>query len=420
MKAKCLLLICASVAALIVSGCGKPATGPAPVRISLFTWTKPEELRVNQQLVAEFMRLHPNIKVELINEPSRRAMDKLQAMIAARNAPDVMSIHGAYFIPFADKGALLDLHPYVSRADFDLADFYPQLVELCRWHGKLYSLPRYTSVYVLFYNRDLFDAAGLKYPDDSWTWDTYLQATRKLTRPGADAGSQQFGCLIQFWGARLYPWLWANGGDLLSADRKHCTINSPECRQALQFLVDLRYKYQVTPATSAANPDQDLAMFTAGKIGMMMTGAWDIQMMHSAPGLHWDVAPLPKKKSRASLLGMENYAVSSTTRHPEEAWQLFSFLLSKQAQTVMAEKLEKQPSRQSVANASYVTATTSYNRRVFVEALAYAHIAPNVPNWERIKPLIDQPLDRLWLGQTTVPKATDDIVREVDKLLAKQ
>ena len=72
MKAKHFFLICGIITALAtLLGCGKPSTGPAPVRISLFTWTKPEELRVNQQLVAEFMRLHPNIQVELINEPSR-------------------------------------------------------------------------------------------------------------------------------------------------------------------------------------------------------------------------------------------------------------------------------------------------------------------------------------------------------------
>jgi len=419
MKAGKIILLLGLV---IFAGCSKPTTQTPsePVSITLFTWTKPEEMQVNQALVEEFMRAHPGINVELINEPGRRAMDKLQAMIAARTAPDVMSIHGAYFVPLADKGALLDLGPYVSRKDFDLPDFYPQLVDLCRWKGKLYSLPRYTSVYVLFYNKDLFDAAGLKYPDESWTWETYLAAAKKLTLPRRAAGSQQFGALIQFWGARLYPWLWANGGDLLSPDRKRCTINSPECQEALQFLVDLRYKWKVTPGTSPANPDQDLAMFASGRIGMMMTGAWDIQMLHNVPGLHWEVGPLPKKKVRASLLGMENYAISATTQHPEEAWQLFAFLLGKQAQAVMAEKLEKQPSRQSVANDAYLKAKVSYNRKVFVDALSYAHIAPNVPNWERIRPYIDQPLEKVWLGQLSVKEATEEIAREVDGLLGEQ
>jgi multiple sugar transport system substrate-binding protein len=419
--AKILVLIVIGLVVLV--GCGgsggeKPRAGNKKTKISLFTWTRPEELKQNQQLVDEFMQNHPDIEVELQNEPSQGAMDKLQTRISARNAPDVMSIHGAYFIPLADKGALLDLGPYVTEKDFELNDFYPQLVDLCKWNGKLYSLPRYTSIYVLFYNKDLFDAAKLKYPDETWTWDTYLAAAQKMTHPVA-GGKQQFGCLIQFWGARLYPWLWQNGGDLLDKNRKKCTIDSPACRQALQFLVDLRYKYKVTPATSASNTPQDLAMFTSGQVGMMMTGAWDIQNMNAAPKLRWDIAPLPKKKERASLLGMENYAISATTEHPKEAWELFKFLLGKHAQEVMGNTLEKQPSRQSVANGPYLSAKASYNRRVLVDALQYAHVAPNVPYWERIRPKIDEPQELIWLGKLSVDEGTKKICQGVDAELNK-
>jgi multiple sugar transport system substrate-binding protein len=411
--------LCALFVLLVVMvGCGGKGSS-SNTTISLFTWTSPDELRANQDLVNEFTQSHPEIKVEIVNEPSRGAMDKLQTMIAGRKAPDVMSIHGAYFIPLAAKGALLDLTQYATDPEFKLEDFYPQLVDLCKWKGKLYSLPRYTSVYVLFYNKDLFDAAGIKYPDETWTWDTYLAASQKMTKPGAN-GKQQFGSLIQFWGARLYPWIWQNGSDILTTDRKKCTFDSPGCRGALQFLVDLRYKYKVTPATSSVNTDQDLTMFTAGQIGMMMTGAWDIQKLHDTPGLHWDIAPLPKKKTRATLLGMENYAISATTQHPKESWELFKFLLGKKAQQTMADKLEKQPSRGSVTVGPYLAAKVPYDRTVFVDALEYAHVAPNVPNWERIRPFIDQSLDKVWIGQMNVNDATAQICKDVNRELGKR
>ena len=135
-----------AIAALVVlSGCG--GEPPAEVvNLSLFTWTRPGELAINQQLREEFEAEHPGVRVEIINEPGDRAMDKLQTMIAAGNPPDVMSIHGAYFVPLAANGALLDLDPLIAEdADFDLEDFYPELVDLCRYDGGLYSLPRYTS-----------------------------------------------------------------------------------------------------------------------------------------------------------------------------------------------------------------------------------------------------------------------------------
>ena len=135
--------------ALMLAGCGGKPSATAPVTVTLFTWTRPGELAANQDLRAKFEAAHPNIKVEIMNEPSDRAMDKLQAMVAAGNPPDVMSIHGAYFMPLAAKGALLDLDPYAAKdAEFDLADFYPSLVEICRYQGKLYSLPRLSLIHI--------------------------------------------------------------------------------------------------------------------------------------------------------------------------------------------------------------------------------------------------------------------------------
>ena len=410
--------------ALLAAGCGGgPRAGAPgePVEITLFTWTRPGELAVNQQLCAEFEAEHPGLRVEIINEPGDRAMDKLQAMVAAGEAPDVMSIHGAYFIPLAANGALLDLDPLIAGdPEFDLEDFYPRLVELCRYEGPLYSLPRYTSVYVLFYNKDLFDAAGLAYPDDTWTWDDYLAAARRLTVDDPDPERRRFGCVIDFWGARVYPWIWSSGGEMLDPSGRRCLIDGPEAREALQFLVDLRHRWGVCPPTTMAERRQNISMFVNGQVAMFQTGAWDIQAMQEAPALRWDIAPLPMKRQHATLLGMENYAIASATEHPQEAWELFKFLLGPKAQTVMAEGLEKQPSRQSVANGPYVEAEVDYDRRVLVEALGYARQAPNIPEWDRVSTFIQDQLDLMWIGETSVEEGTRTAARLVTEGLQRE
>lgn len=407
-------------AALALAGCGggSKATGRQPLKLTLFTWTRPAELAANQALCEEFERTHPGIEVEVINEPGDRAMDKLQAMVAAGNPPDVMSIHGAMFIPMAAKGALMDLEPYIARdPSFNLDDFYPRLVETCRYQGKLYSLPRYTSVYVLFYNKDLFDAAGLSYPDEQWTWDDYLAAARKLTVQDADPERRRMGCVIDFWGARIYPWVWANGGEILDRSRRVCLLDRPEAQEALQFLVDLRHKWRVCPPTTQAERRQNIAMFTGGKVGMLMTGAWDVQTMKEAKGLRWDVAPMPKKKRHATMLGTENYAIAAATKHPQEAWELFAFLLGPKAQETMATKLEKQPSRISVANGPYLKQQAGYNRKVFVDALDYAREAPNIPEWDRVSHFIQEQLDLMWMGKVSVEEGTRKAARQVTEAL---
>lgn len=418
MRARFLLTL---ALATLLAGCGGGRRGEEPVQITLFTWTRPGELAVNQELCARFEAEHPNIRVEIINEPGDRAMDKLQQMVAAANPPDVMSIHGAYFIPLAAKGALLDLDSIIERDQaFYLPDFYPQLVELCRHEGRLYSLPRYTSVYVLFYNEDLFDSAGLGYPDRTWTWDDYLAAARKLTVDDPDPERRRFGTVIDFWGARIYPWIWASGGEILDAEGRHCLLDSPESQEALQFLVDLRHRWRVCPPTTMAERRQNIAMFVNGQVAMFQTGAWDIQQMQEAKALRWNIAPLPKKQQHATLLGMENYAIAAGTKHPEQAWELFKFLLGPKAQERMAREMEKQPSRQSVANGPYLQQQADYDRRVFVDALEYARQAPNIPEWDRVSHFIQEQLDLMWIGEVSVEDGTRRAAQQVTKAVQEE
>jgi len=416
-------LLVAILLVLVAAGCTRQPAGrraatragagssPAPsaqqparrIQITLFTWVPPREYALNQELVARFEKLNRDIKVRYINEPGGRAMDKLQAMIGARKPPDVMSIHGAYFVPLAAQGALLDLDPLIKQhADFDLGDFLPPLVRMCRWKGRLYSLPRYTSVYVMFYNKDLFDAAGAAYPSENWTWADYLAKAKKLTKRGADPADDQWGCVVDIWSARSFPWIWQNGGDILDRKTMRCVVDSPSAAEAVQFLMDLRRRWKVCPPIGQEDYRETKERFKGGRVAMFMSGAWDIQVLRDAKNLRWDVAPLPKGKQRATLLGMENYAIAANTEHPDEAFRLFSFLLSPGAQQFMADKMDKQPSRRSVMEGPYLKARAPYNRRVMVDAVSYGREAPNVPGWTRVEHYLNEQMDLMWQGEVPV------------------
>jgi len=406
------------------------AAGPgqgAGAKLVLFTYTPPDEEAVNLELIKKFEQAHPKVTVELQNAPggSQQAMTKLQTMISGQAGPDVMAIHGAFFIPLAAKGALLDIGDRVKQAG-DEQDFSPAILDLCRYEGKLYSLPRYTSVYSLFYNKTLFDEAKVPYPASgkSWTWDDYLKSAKALTRDtSGDGKPDQWGCVIDFWGARMYPWLWQNGGALMSEDRSKCVLDSPAATEAVQFLYDLRYKHKVAASSDNAEQNAALNAFVQGHIAMYMTGPWDIQLLRQTKNLQWDVAPLPRRQAPATLLGTENYGIWSGTKHPDEAWALFQYLLSAEAQTMMADRLEKMPSRLSVLHGAYAQAETDYNRKVFVDALTYARQAENIPEWSQVKDLIQNQLDLIWVGKTSVQaglkKAAADVNATLKKLRGK-
>ncbi|NIQ99400.1 MAG: extracellular solute-binding protein, partial [Gemmatimonadales bacterium] len=188
----------------------------------------------------------------------------------------------------------------------------------------------------------------------------------------------------------------------------------------LQFLVDLRHRWKVCPPTTMADRRQNIAMFVNGQVAMFQTGAWDIQQMKEATALRWDIAPLPKRKRHATLLGMENYAIAAGTKHPNEAWELFKFLLSKKAQERMALDLEKQPSRRSIANGPYLAQDAGYDRRVFVEALTYAKQAPNIPEWDRVSHFIQEQLDLMWIGRISVERGARRAAQQVTEALQEE
>ncbi len=398
----------------ILAGCG----GEKNI-LTFFTWTPYEEYTVNQELIKKFNKNYPEIKIKHINDSSSRAMDKLQTMFAAGTPPDVMSIHGAYYIPLASKNALFDLDSLInSDEEFNLAGFYPILIDACRYKKVLYSIPRFTSVYVLFYNKDLFQQEGLSFPDKTWTWDDYLQAAIKLTKDTDNNGiTDQYGCMIDFWGARLYPWIWQNNGKLFNPNRTRCLVDREPAIQAVRFLVDLQYKYKVTPRTLPQEYKSNVEMFSMGKVGMFISGAWEIQNLKSSH-LEWDIAPLPKRKQHATILGMENYAIAGTTKYPEEAWLFFKFLLSAESQKFMADRLEKQPSLISIAK-EYVKSNTGYNRRVLVDALQYAKQCPNIPQWSEVSHFWQDELDLIWVGKKSPDRGLSDAAKKINEVLNK-
>lgn len=439
MRRLSLMLLLMALGALWGAGCTKveeapsaPSTTSAPsapagsaTELVLFTWTARDEEQVNQEIIKEFEAANPGVTVRLQNETggSQTAMQKLQTMISAQQGPDVISIHGAFFIPLAAKGALLSLDERMAADQaFNAADFSPALLELCKYDGKIYSLPRYTSVYCLFYNKTLFDEAKVAYPPASgeWTWHQYLTAAKKLTKDtDGDGRVDQWGCVIDFWGARIYPWLWQNGASLMNADRSRCTLDSPEAIEAMQFLYDLRHKHKVAAAASNSDHDAGLTAFTQGHIGMYMTGPWDIQTLRQAKTLQWDVAPLPRKKHKATMLGTENYGIWSGTKHPDEAWKLFAFLMSPEIQMKMAERLEKMPSRTSVLQGPYLQGSPGFDRKVFVDAVAYGRQPENIPEWSQVKDLIQNQLDLIWVQKTTVAAGLKKAAADVNKTLAE-
>ncbi|HET6455993.1 MAG TPA: extracellular solute-binding protein, partial [Armatimonadota bacterium] len=216
MTHRLLILLCLL---MLLPGCGK-RTSSGQTEIVYFTRATPDQLEVWRRASKEFMRLNPDVKVRFENLPYAQYWDKLQTMNAAGVAPDIIFMESSRFAKFASSGALEDLQPYIERdGDVNLPDFYPAALDSYRWKGDIYGLPNDIAIGVVFWNKDLFDEAGVPYPlalDPSgkpgWTWNDYLKASKMLTFDFDEDGRiDQYGTLIGDW----RHFVWQNRGEVV-------------------------------------------------------------------------------------------------------------------------------------------------------------------------------------------------------------
>ncbi len=161
------------------------------------------------------MKEHPEIKVETWNEPWDDYFTKIQALWASGDSKTIPDIAFLWPTPkYAAEGVLENLDPYIQKSGYDLNDYWPGLLESAKYNGSVYGLPRDIEVNILYYNKDLFDKAGVKYPDENWTWDDLLAAAEKLTVKDASGKVTQYALAMENNG-KYDKWVNQNGGAIL-------------------------------------------------------------------------------------------------------------------------------------------------------------------------------------------------------------
>ena len=301
------------------------------------------EADVNAILVQNFQQRHPHIRVEV--ELSGGA--DIQVQLLSGVAPDVLDRAGD-IIDLGRNGLLLDLTPYmdVLMPGDDRYDFNPSQMEAFQHHGIQFAVPKYLGVIGLWYNPELFERAGVEFPDESWTWSTLRTEGRKLSVADHGTGMLRQAAFIKSHGFdRIGCWILANGGRYyLDNDISQSAFHEPEAIEALQFLADLRHQFQVW-----AGPEWSRDHFIAGSGALLEDGVWYYQRMVAA-GIDFTpkIAHMPRGPARrATLATIDGYAVAYHTQHPEEAIQFLRYLISPEANLIRAKYYGRQPARRS-------------------------------------------------------------------------
>lgn len=401
---------------VVVTATPEPARPAEPVTITYFTFSAaPDHLQDLDGMIEAFEQAHPNIKIKVETAPFDEYFTKLQTLIAGGTAPDVFELNYENFVSFAAKGVLLDLGP-LSKADkaFDSSIFYPRAYDAFNFNGMQLGLPETFSTVVLFYNKDLFDEAGVTYPAKDWTWSDAVTAAKKLT--DAQAGVWGLYSPIQFW--EFYKKAAQNGCSFFSEDKTEVTINSPQCVEALETMVGFVAKDKVMPGDAEMGGVSDGDMFKAGKIAMDVTGIWMFAAFKDAP-FKWDIQVEPGLKQQATHFFANAVSVFAASKHPQEAWEWVKFFTSspEMAQIRVQSGWELPTLNNPAYVQDYLKQSPPANRAAVFESLEYAIVPPVIERQNEMQDIVNQLLDQVKLGQLTPQEALDQAKVQIEELM---
>lgn len=366
MKLKKLLVLCIVVliSASAIAGCnggsseksnsdtasasGKTASKEA-VTLNFMGWeASPLETVAVEKGIEIFEKEHPDIKINYTPGLSGNEYNaKLLTSAASNSMPDVMFMMSNAYRQFVSKGALLDLTEKFSD-EFPLDDFIDSSKTIMSIDGKVYGVSSCTVSPILYYNKDVFDAAGVEYPsadpEKSWTMEEFREVAGKLKT------DEVYGCYgLESVADTLAAQIISNGGAVYSDDYKTSAMNSPQVKEVLEIIKAVRTEDGSAPdAITLENVGMTAAqMLETGKVAMLIDGSWSLQEL-AASGMNIGMAPLPSYGKVLTTGQAHLHCISANTKHPEEAWEFVKFLSSLDYQGSLVSSGLWMPNRKSM------------------------------------------------------------------------
>ena len=304
-----------------------------------------------QQMLEKFSAAHPNIHVFFTQDPEDFDV-KMTADFVEGTAPDVLQGCCDFLPAWGQKGYLLDLRPYVA-ADLDRATIedwdVAQYKAFFTQRGAQFALPKYHGALALFYNKDLFDEAGVDYPDGSWNHDDYLRAMKRLTKDRSGA-RYQWGSMIDISWERLQVHVNDWGGHFVDPQNpKRSLMSQPEAMQALGWIRDRIWGDHVMAGPLDVQNLETRQAFVEQRIAMVEDGSWALKDILEGAKFRVGVAPMPAGPVRRTTLATtDGFAIYAGTKYPEAAWELLKFLTGPDYAEAMARVQLLQPARASL------------------------------------------------------------------------
>ena len=388
---------------------------PEDVTLTYFTFSAaPDHLEDLDEMIAIFEAEHPKIHIEVQTATWDDYFTKLQTLIAGGEAPDIFELNYENFVSYAAKGVLLNLEPF-AQADpaYDETIYYPRALEAFQYNEMQLGMPETFSTVVLYYNKDAFDAAGIDYPAENWTWDEAKEAGKAIM--AANDGMWGIHSGIQFW--EFYKKAAQNNCEFFNEDQTEVLINSPECVAALETMLSLLDE-GVMPSNEEMAGVSDGDMFTNGELGMLVSGIWMFTAFENAP-FNWDIQVEPGMETQATHFFSNAVNVFAGTQNPDAAYEWVKFFTSdpNMAEIRINTGWELPTLDNPEYVAGYLAQSPPDNRQAVFDSLQYAIVPPVIERQNEMTDAVGAALEQAVLGILTPQEALDQAKIDVEALL---
>lgn len=388
---------------------GMPAAVMAQEKVELNLWTIDDPGEYHYLLADEYMKLHPEVKINLRTVQFEDMVNDLAKAVATKSGPDITHIDNPEVALFASRDLLLDLKPLIDQSSvIKAADIYPGPLASVSYKDGIYGIPRGASTLALYYNADMFRAAGLDPDKPPQTWDELHNAAKALTRPQDNVYGLAFSAVATESGTfQFLPWLQMTGSDFNKVDTEGG-------KKALEFWKALLDEKLASPDTLVRSQSDSMSTFIARNAAMAISGNWEVPRLVKQAKFAYKVAFLPVPEAgakRASALGEGDTVILKSTQHPKEAFAFLEYLYSQMPRSwnefglLPASKVDiKDPNQPEI----YAT---------FEESMKYARNRGPHPEWRRISQAIQKAMQTTLTGQATAADALKQAQSTIDGLL---
>ena len=410
-------LLAAGMAAGLV-GCGggnqSGAAADGNVNLTFQIWDVAQRDGM-QAMCDAYTAQHPNVKIEVQVTSWNEYWTKLEAAATSGQMPDIFWMHTNELLKYADNGMLADCSDIVDTSKFSEVS----LSNASGSDGTLYAVPKDKDTVGLVYNKEMFDAAGVSYPDESWTWDDLTDASQKIYDATGKYGYMAYGDdQLGYWN-----FVYQNGGYILNEDKTQAGFTQPATAEAMKFYIGLQ-QYDWCPDQNYFAETAPGTAFFSEKGAMFFEGDWNILAeLQNYPEMQgkWDVAVLPKAPNpvsgdgRATISNGLSYATAANNKNLDTVKDVLKFFGSEEGQRIQGESGAAIPAYIGLEE-TFLGVFEEYdiNMQVFLDMFDYSIQSVNNASRPECKSKVNDELLKMYAGTVDIDTGLQNMQNIVD------